>query len=74
MTDYTYLRRDDLLRGGVLALHRVNEDNATAATWSGFDWVNVPMKTFTRLDDIAVTEITEAEARRIMASWKPPTD
>ncbi len=72
MTDFTYLRRDDLLNGGVLSLHRIDEDSATAATWSGVGWVNVPMTVFTRIDDLAVTEITEAEARLIMAQWKPP--
>ncbi len=32
----------------------------------------VPMTTFTRLDDMAVTEITEAEARIIEERWMPP--
>ncbi len=66
VTDYTYLRRDDLLKGGVLSLHRIDEDTATAATWSGVGWVTVPIKVFTRLDDMAVTQITEAEARLII--------
>jgi hypothetical protein len=74
VTAYTYLKRDDLVAGGVLSLHRIDEDNATAATWDGSGWMPVPMKALTRLDDITLTEISEAEALEIADRWRPPRD
>ncbi len=71
VSDYTYLRRADFRMGGVLSLHRIDEDTATAATWDGEGWMPVPMRGFTREDNMALTEISEAEARRIEERWTP---
>ena len=71
VTNYTHLRRDDLVRGGVLSLHRINADAATAATWNGIGWVPVSMLgSLLREDDMTVTQISEAEALEIAENWK----
>ena len=61
----TYYRRDSL-SGDWIALLKFDDAIPQGYSWTGDEWIEVPIAGFLREDDVMRVEISEDEALRLM--------